>query len=678
MPRPCLLLVTRSHEVYELFCRQLHDMFSDAIELLDAAELGVRVEADLALCSYREALREHGLPEERTIVARRTVDLTKVTNLVQLPPGTRCLVVNNSYDTALETVASLENLGLDLRLYPYDPGAPMPDGIEVALVAATGRAYVPPAVDRVVDIGLRPIDYTTLLEIAFRLDIPFRNSQLYSSTYIRQIVQLSLHLSESLRVERMLNRQMDAIFQTVHEGLVALAEDGRVVQANRAAHRILGLDPGTESLVGRRLWDVVPSFPELTDITSEENIYAFHESFLVISRTDVSEGDIGSVLAFQDVTRLQKLEQDFRRKVQSKGLLPRYSTQHIVAQSPSMVKVLEVVEKIARTDRTVLILGESGTGKELIAHTIHQLSARREGPFLPVNFAGLPATLAESELFGYEEGAFTGARRGGKPGLFELAHNGTLFLDEIGDAPFSIQALLLRVLQERQVMRIGGDRMIPVDVRIVAATNRDLKQLIREGKFREDLYYRLFVLPVYIPPLRERREDIPLLVEHFLIRYGGRRIRVADAVMCRLQHYDWPGNVRELESVVQYMVTVCEASEIGEEDLPPQFREHVADDVDDEDDMVDALRTSGDLDQFTAVLEALSRASEIGMKSVGRSFVASFIQGYPVHLSESQVRHRMEVLRNLGLIRTGTRRQGSALTEKGVKVLEVLRRGHTG
>jgi transcriptional regulator with PAS, ATPase and Fis domain len=708
---PRLLLVTRSRDVYELFCRQIRDVFADRLAIFDAAVTGTHVEADLVLSSYREAVKEHDLPADRLMVARRTVDLTKVSNLVELPSGTRCLVVNNSLDTARETITCLENLGLDLELIPHNPASPSPpEGVEIALVAETGREFVPAGIRRTVDIGLRPLDYATLLEIGFRLGISVENSQVYSSTYIRQIVQLSWSLSQALKSERRLNSQMDAIFQTVHDGLVAIAKDGRVLQANRAAYRILGLKQGTGELLGRRLHTLIPAFPKLEDISADSTIHHVGESYLVVNRTDVDEGELGSVIAFQDVTKLQKLEHDFRRKVQSKGLLPRYSEEDIVACSQAMDRVLQVVRKIARTDRTVLILGESGTGKELIAHALHRLSARSHGPFLPVNFAGLPATLAESEVFGYEDGAFTGARRGGKPGIFELAHNGTLFLDEIGDAPPSIQALLLRVLQERQVMRIGGDRVIPIDVRIVAATNRDLLRLVREGKFREDLYYRLFVLPLYVPPLRDRKEDILPLAQHFLNKYGRRSIRFSDAVTRRLTAYDWPGNVRELESVVQYMVSVADGEELRESHLPPQLlgmrgeapspgrvcrageggvhwgvvlqessREvaqarRPVDEIGHAAEAWRQLEACGLAADAYAILSALHWAEANGVGALGRAAIALHAQRYGRHLSEQQVRLRLDMLRQMDLVAVGTRRQGTRLTELGEIVLAFAER----
>jgi two-component system NtrC family response regulator len=253
------------------------------------------------------------------------------------------------------------------------------------------------------------------------------------------------------------------------------------------------------------------------------------------------------------------------------ALAERHRVEGIVGESGAMQEVLSIVHRVAPSDATVLIRGESGTGKELIAKAIHHASPRASGPLVRVNCAALPETLLESELFGHEKGAFTGAGAT-RHGRFELAHGGTLFLDEIGDLPLHLQVKLLRVLQEREIERVGSSRAITVDVRLLAATHRDLEALVRDGRFREDLYYRINVVTVTLPPLRDRREDIPWLLEHFLDRYAQRNgktvrglTREARDVLLR---YDYPGNVRELENLVERGVVLTRDDVIGAADLP--------------------------------------------------------------------------------------------------------------
>jgi PAS domain S-box-containing protein len=264
---------------------------------------------------------------------------------------------------------------------------------------------------------------------------------------------------------------------------------------------------------------------------------------------------MGSVAVIRDVSEIMQLTEELERiRSMVKGFEAKYTFEDVVAESPLMVQAVEQAKQVASTPVTVLLRGESGTGKELFAHAIHNASPRRNRPFVRVNCAALPKTLLESELFGYVNGAFTGARKGGRKGLFEEADGGTLFLDEIGVMDLSVQASFLRVLQEREIMRIGDSKPTPIDVRVIAATNVPLEQLVAQGKFREDLYYRLNVIPIFIPPLRQRPEDLPKLCR-FLLRklnqdYGRAVKGVGDEVMRRFLAYKWPGNVRELENVL--------------------------------------------------------------------------------------------------------------------------------
>ncbi len=257
------------------------------------------------------------------------------------------------------------------------------------------------------------------------------------------------------------------------------------------------------------------------------------------------------------------------------SLQTRYHFKNLVGDSEGMRRVYDVINKIAGRDSTVLILGESGTGKELVAKALHCSSQRAEHPFVAINCAAMPDTLLESELFGYVKGAFTGANKF-KKGLFECADGGTLLLDEIGSVPLNMQSTLLRVLQEREIRPVGGTSNIPVDVRIIAATNEDLSQKIKAGQFREDLFYRLSVIPIQITPLRERTDDIPLLVKHFLAQFKKqekRELTISPRAFRALELYRWPGNVRELENVINRAGALCDGDTIVLEDLPPEIRE---------------------------------------------------------------------------------------------------------
>jgi len=279
----------------------------------------------------------------------------------------------------------------------------------------------------------------------------------------------------------------------------------------------------------------------------------------------------GMVATLQELKRLQDIEQKTRRELAWRGWVAKHRFSDIFSRSPNMLRLIEDAMRLAGYEATLLILGETGVGKEYFAHAIHNASRRKKGPFVAVNCASIPESILESELFGHSEGAFTGAKRGGKMGLFEQAHGGTIFLDEIGEMAEKCQARLLRVLQEHEVYRLGDDRTITVDIRVIAATNRDLWNMVQEKKFREDLYYRLEVLTLEIPPLRERKVDVEGFVQQFINHYNRQYNASVTGInpegQTLLLQYDWPGNIRELRNVVGRMVALAGTTEITAQDV---------------------------------------------------------------------------------------------------------------
>ncbi len=353
---------------------------------------------------------------------------------------------------------------------------------------------------------------------------------------------------------------MNTILAHLNEGVAAVDGEGRIQSFNPAMERFLGTPAA--SAVGRKLQALSPGL-SLDDVIQTgakelEAIQKVGDRMVVVNRIPlVSEsGTTGALLTLQDATAIQRVDRNLRSRSRTRLPGVRYSLEDLAGTSSAMAHLRELARRYAAVDSTVLIGGESGTGKEVLAQGMHDASPRRAFPFVAVNCAAFPETLLESELFGYEEGAFTGARRGGKAGLFESAHNGTLFLDEVGDMPPALQTRLLRVLQEKQVLPIGGLEAVPVNVRVIAATHRDLAQRVREGSFRQDLYYRLNILRIEVPPLRERAEDLPelsdLLYRRALERLGlEHREGLPEAARARLGGYHWPGNIRELENVTE-------------------------------------------------------------------------------------------------------------------------------
>jgi PAS domain S-box-containing protein len=391
--------------------------------------------------------------------------------------------------------------------------------------------------------------------------------------------------------------ELEDIIEASHDGLFITDGQGVILRVNSAWERIAGIQ--REFAVGKCAKDLVDhkwytessamaAIRERKKVTIMLEMLKGEKIGQKIMATAIpiwgEDGEIRRVVAnIRDITEILYLKQLLEKTQRLNELyaaeLEQMKNVDLVARSQSTIRIMEVVARVASFDVSVLITGESGVGKEVIANAIHQQSQRSKGPLIKVNSGAIPETLLESELFGYDHGAFTGARKQGKPGMFELANEGTLFLDEIGDIPYSLQGKLLRALQDREIMRIGGMKPTPVDVRIVAATNKNLEEMVKKGTFRDDLYYRLNVVSIDIPPLRERKEDIPMFVLHFLEKMNKKHHhnkRISPEVIDVLMLYSWPGNVRELENVVERMIIMTEGDEITMKHLPIQIKSQIS------------------------------------------------------------------------------------------------------
>ncbi|OJB55087.1 propionate catabolism operon regulatory protein PrpR, partial [Burkholderia ubonensis] len=344
---------------------------------------------------------------------------------------------------------------------------------------------------------------------------------LYSHASVRKAVDTALEVAYATHAEALRRQRLDNLLQHLRDGVVALDARGRVEAINERLALALGVEPA--AAVGRALVDLTPELRTLRGDDGDALATVRGVRYVVHRGPLVDRGvTSGSVLTFQESRAVERLDRALRSQPGTQQFAARYTLDDVVGASAPMTRVRDLVRRYAKSDATVLVLGESGTGKEMIAQSLHALSARRSYPFVAINCGAFPEALLESELFGYEEGAFTGARRGGKTGLFEAAHRGTLFLDEIGEMPPSLQSRLLRVLQEREVIRLGSTEPIRIDVRVIAATHRPLLAAVEDGAFRADLYYRLNILNVGLPPLRERPADIPALAAALLAQAARR------------------------------------------------------------------------------------------------------------------------------------------------------------
>ena len=399
---------------------------------------------------------------------------------------------------------------------------------------------------------------------------------------------------ENIEILKTLNRELLAIFNSSDDAIWITDGQGVILNINHAAERLTGFK--AEDIVGERLSDLIKSgffdysaallaMEKGQRVTINQSIKGKVKFLSTGTPIFDKKGNIFRVVVnIRDVTKLVKLQdkllQEKEQSTKYKNELAHLRAMHIkgselIFRSTSMCQVVELAVKVAGVNSTVLITGESGTGKELVCKLIHRHGKGYDNPLITVNCAAIPESLLEAELFGYESGAFTGAHKSGKIGMFELANMGTLFLDEVGELPLNLQVKLLRAIQNREIYRIGGTKPIPIDVRIITATNKNITTMVENGTFRKDLYYRLMVVPIHIPPLRERKEDIPPLVYSFISEFN-RQFNFEKTILPdafdRLAEYHWPGNVRELRNVIERIAVTSKSKEITVEDLPDFIR----------------------------------------------------------------------------------------------------------
>lgn len=384
---------------------------------------------------------------------------------------------------------------------------------------------------------------------------------IYSTNSIRQALENAIEISSIQRIEEERSERLSTILRHLNEGVIAVDLDEKIQSMNPAMEALLGVSE--QLALGRKLTEINVNL-SLRKTLDEgrmdlQAIEQIANKTIVTNRIPIKNGGVvsGAVLTFQPATAIEYADRNIRAKNRASNLSAKYRLDEIIAHSNSIQHAKHLALQYSRTDSTIMVTGESGTGKELFAQGMHNASGRNAGPFVAINCAAIPEQILESELFGHEEGSFTGARRGGKSGLFEAAHTGTIFLDEIGDMPVSLQTRLLRVLQEKEVVRVGGSQPIPVDIRVITATNKNLKQMVTEKLFRDDLYYRLNILHLHLPCLQERPEDIPHLMRHLMLEalqknHCDKNPEMLIQIMLpELMRYAWPGNVREMENFAE-------------------------------------------------------------------------------------------------------------------------------
>lgn len=558
------------------------------------------------------------------IKINRTIEQHVLKRLLDIPAGTNVLIVNDSYSTAVDTINGFFEMGIShINMIAYDrklAHTGIYDHLTVAVTPAE-RQFVPAHIKEIIDIGYRKISFDTMFRLmkSLNLDISVVNRNLFR--YIHTLAAPDAIFHTNYVNEYLKSEALHKIANTSQSGILLIDNAGKVIYANDKSKEITK-SRGNEY--------------DLSFLQDQDDRYDSHPIKLM-------EETVGYYITIQEESKLSLGEKANHKK----GHVAKHHFQNIIFCSEEMKNAVQTAEQMVQSEHTVLIYGESGTGKELFAQSIHNASPRKRKPFVAVNCAALPENLLESELFGYEAGAFTGANAKGKIGLFEQANHGTIFLDEIGDVTPKLQARLLRTIQEKQIMRIGSDRIIDIDVRLITATNKDLMLEVQEGHFRSDLFYRLNVLPIRIPPLRARMQDIIPLLHHFL---GDKYNDLTPQEIDHLTTYQWPGNVREVENFCTYYKTLT------------AFPDYILTEKS------KATKKTPVSSIQKKTLEIIADSTEIS-HGIGRNALLHMLNDMGFSLSDRALRIILEQLQKDALIQIGLGRAGTRITENGIKVL---------
>jgi transcriptional regulator with PAS, ATPase and Fis domain len=582
----------------------------------------------------------------------RSLKKKNLSEVSKVHKNTDVLVVNDTYESSVQTLCSLYELGFShINLMPFDPNDannPIYKNFKVC-ITQNEMHLVPEHIQQTINIGYREISFDTLLRLMMRLNLNFELTNRNLVRHIRSLAEPDIYIYNDYLNNFVKNYVYDSVINDSPSALIVTNEKYDLLFSNNKAKALFDINDNN------LLPDMMES--EIYSLIQEETMpksgVTINEVQYFIEKTPIMLMDeiMGYYIVFQNEKDLIDIEINARKLIEKKGLYAKYNFSDIIHESAAMNECINTAKTVALTDHTVLITGESGTGKELIAQSIHNYSKRKNMSFVAINCAALPESLLESELFGYESGSFTGARKNGKLGLFEQANGGTIFLDEIGDISPNLQSRLLRVLQERQIMRIGSDRVIKIDTRIIAATNKNLSSEVEEGNFRKDLYYRLNVITINIEPLRNRREDILPLMSNFLeLKY--KQLTEPDKKL--LYEYTWPGNVRELESAAIHYNTLSKL---------PKY-------------IFDALNASPAVHNSSHSLQSTDIETEILIiimdntqlfHGIGRMELNTKLKSMKIHIGDASLRNVLQNLKEKGLITIGRGRSGTRITELGIK-----------
>lgn len=570
------------------------------------------------------------------------------------------LLVNMSLEMCIETISLLYTLGFDnINFVPVYPN--MDNILKLEYGATTGEMkYMPDFIKEPLELGNRMIDESTILELLSKLKLDNRISNPKIKDYLDSVVLRNSSLEYLFTSSFNLKNQLDLLLNFMEKGVIILNKNYKLVSVNKYGEKILERDES--DLVGKSIFDICSGIDK--NSFEEEQLVKIKNEYISFSTKvleDKNKEFMGAIIVIEDFKKKEDSQNKLRLQLANKGHYAKHTIKEIIGSSSEINRARQLILKFSKTDYPVLITGESGTGKELVAQAIHNLSKNKDKHFVAINCAALNPTLLESELFGYEAGAFTGALKSGKMGIFELANNGTLFLDEIGEIPIEFQTKLLRAIQEKEIMRVGGSEVIKINLRLITATNVDLVEKIRGGKFRSDLYYRLNVLPINLPPLRSRSEDIKDLIEYF-VRVNSYKFSLSSEAKERLEKHRWSGNIRELINCLQYL-DALEKSVVSLEDLPYHILECKIDENNNQKLLCDL--TFDEKLILKTLYDAFTKKEKIGRRTISQK-----LYNEKYNISENQVKVIINRLEEKGLVTTKIGRAGSCITKEGVYLIE--------
>ncbi len=679
-----LTIVSYSVESVNNYYAQIRSLFSDAIHIkkvyLDSYGAIEEIDSDVVLIpSYDmfERIRKYIRGDADLIFANRTISKMALEKLLEIEEGTEVVMVDESPEMTVQMMSVVYQLiGKRLNIKSY--WEMDKDQLEDKIVIILGQSdYLPKTAKKIINIGNSLLDFNTIIDIGMKFNLmSLLDNQDIGSSY-KEVKTANFGLAEVFSLTNIRESQLDFLLHTIDAGVIGIDEQGDIFVYNDNAKQITGLD--RNKVINQNGIKLFPqlSFKRVLEKLEpvEEKIVKMNGYPVVVSVSPLihSEKLYGAIALIRKYSDIERKQHMLKEKLIGKGYKAKYYFDDIMGNSEAIKRCKAIAKRMARSNSSILITGETGTGKELFAQAIHNYSPRRDNPFVAINCGAIPESLLESELFGYEEGAFTGAKKGGKPGLFEIADRGTLFLDEITEMPMSLQVKLLRVLQEREVVRIGGDRIINVDVRIIAATNGNIKERVDMGEFRKDLYYRLNVLPLYIPPLRERKEDILFLTDKIKKEFNSDFV-LTDTAEEYLKNYNWDGNVRELRNCVEYLINL-DKKVIEAEDLP-FYEENRDDNISgkmDKGSLLLFIESAGkDIKKYMFVLEELNRAY-MNRTRVGRRSLCKIAESKGIYIGEQEIRRIFSELERFSLVTINRGRSGTVITAEGRQMLDYLR-----